>query len=71
MIYRSNKYPNYIVKKFGPGIALFREGANSPLKPVKGNKKNATFALWHNGRRVYVSLFDFIFSCADDFKLKL
>ena len=60
MLLRNPNYPEYYVKKDGNSISIFRDGSDVPLKSLSGYKKNAKYALYQNGRRKVVALFDFL-----------
>lgn len=70
MICRSDLYPKYVVKRYGHGLSIFRDGKTTPLKPIIGNKNELKYVLSHNGRPKTVSIIEFIVTCKNDLKLK-
>ncbi len=65
-IRRCKKFPNYLAKRHGDGVTIFRDGSSEPLRPVRGCVREVKFVLWQNGRRYIVSLFEFMKECLNE-----
>lgn len=58
---RNNKFPNYHCKKNkNGGVSIYRDGSDTPLKPLSRYKKELVFKLFVNGEAHRVTLFEFL-----------
>jgi hypothetical protein len=65
MFLRSNKYKGYYLAKGKNGLTMFREGSDSPIKPLSSYKNSIKYALYINGQKSIVSLVDFLKTCPE------
>jgi len=65
MFLRSETYTDYYLAKGESGkLEMYRDGSEEPLKPLR-NKKIIKYALSVNGKRIEISLTDFLKSCKE------